>query len=96
MNIYQDTVQGINPHIKEQDILSIKPYWKMEGFYVVKACIELINELSEKERDIFLDSISDKWLFFGETSNEALTSVTMEGCKFIKNGVYMVNIEFDN
>ncbi|WP_223110232.1 hypothetical protein [Paenibacillus sinensis] len=42
----------------------------------------------------FLESIADKWQFFGENikEEEALASDTMEESNFLKKGVKMINI----
>jgi hypothetical protein len=92
--LFYNILDDLKGYIKDVTITSTKPYWKIEGVYVLEAYINLLHELNEEERRVFLESISDKWLFFGKPVNESLASKTTEDCTYIMNGVYMINIHF--
>lgn len=75
------------------DVLKNEPYWKMDDVFVVEANMEYIGDVTDEQFISFLESIADKWQFFGEiVKEEALASDTMEECNFLKKGVKMINI----
>ena len=92
LDIYRDVMDGMKDNVVNEEIIEVKPYWKIEGIFVVEAEMNLKRELNDEELNQFLASISDKWLRFGEPADEFLASVTTEGCKYMKKGVYMINI----
>lgn len=81
-------------NIDNIEYVAIEPYWKIDGIYKLEANVNFKITFTEKRITKFLDSISDKWTFFGNPVEEALASETTEGCNYIKNGVNMVNIFF--
>ena len=91
LDIYRDVMSGMKECVENEEI-DVKPYWKMKGIFVVEAEVDLKRELCEEELNQFLESVSDKWLRFGDPTDEFLASVTTEGCNYMKKGVYMINI----
>lgn len=94
LEIYRDVMDGLKEEVIKEKIISVKPYWKMNGIYVVEAELDFKNGLSEEKCHAFLTSIADQWLCFGDPPNEVLASVTTEGCSYMKKGVYLINIHF--
>lgn len=94
LDIYRDVMGGMKENVENEEIVDVKPYWKMKGIFVVEAEMDLKRELNDEELNHFLASISDKWLRFGDPTDELLASVTTEGCNYMKKGVYMINIHF--
>ena len=93
--IYTECIKDIKDNIVNDFYdLIIKPYWKISGIYVLEISIELNIEKGSFWR--FLESMSDSWLKFGSTlADELLASETSEGCKYMKKGLSMVNIFFE-
>lgn len=60
---------------------------------VAEIRLELFNQLQGEKREEFLNSISNKWLYFGD--EEVLSSDTMENCKLNYDNLEMINIFFD-
>lgn len=77
-------------NIKYKDIKT-ELYWKFDNTTVAEVQLELHKPLEGTAKDHFLNSISNRWLYFGE--EEVLSCVTMEGCKLIHD-LEMVNIFF--
>ncbi|OOM82401.1 hypothetical protein CLPUN_02490 [Clostridium puniceum] len=77
-------------NIKYKDIKT-ELYWKFDNTIVAEVRLELYKPLEGKEKEDFLNRISNKWLYFGE--EEMLSFVTMEGCK-LSHDLEMVNIFF--
>lgn len=77
-------------NIKYKDIKT-ELYWKFEDTTVVEVQLELYKPLEDKAKDDFLNSISNRWIYFGE--EEVLSCVTMEGCR-LSHDLEMVNIFF--
>jgi formylmethanofuran:tetrahydromethanopterin formyltransferase len=94
LDIYRNVTDGIKENVENEEIVDVKPYWKMKGIFVVEAEMDLKRALNGEEFHYFLSFISDKWLRFGDPTDEFLASVTTEGCKYMKKGVYMINIHF--
>lgn len=81
-------------YIDKIEYVTIEPYWKLDGIYIVEVNVNLIVEFNEEKIKDFLQSISDKWIYFGNPLEEALASETTEGCNYIKDGINMINIFF--
>lgn len=81
-------------NIDKIEYVAIEPYWKIDGIYILEVNVDLKIAFTEERVTKFLDSISDKWTFFGDPIEEALASEATEGCSYIINGVNMVNIFF--
>jgi hypothetical protein len=94
-SILEIFIKKFQPILKSQEVQRIEPYWKMENAYVVEIDLSLLDGTNEVELNRVLMSISDKWLKFGSPTNELLASETTEGCKYILNGLKMVNIHFE-
>lgn len=77
-------------NIKYKDI-SIESYWKYEDITLSEIKLELYRPFNNNDRDDFLDSISNKWVYFGK--EEVLSSEDMDNCKLNYN-LEMVNIFF--
>jgi hypothetical protein len=77
-------------NIKYKDIKT-KHYWKFDDAIVAEIQLELYKPLQSEKKQDFLNSISNKWLCFGE--EEALSSVTMEDCR-LNYDLTMINIFF--
>ena len=93
--VIDNVLDSINQNIERTEYLSCEPYWKIEGVYAVELKISFKNEISEINIENWLNDISDKWLLFGSPTNEFLASITTKDCNFIKDGIYMINIIFD-
>lgn len=81
-------------YIDKIEYVTIEPYWKVESIYKIEVNVNLKEIFNEERMKSFLNSISDKWIFFGKPIEEALASETTEGCNYIKDGVNMINIFF--
>ena len=93
IHIFNNVISEIkNNNIRSQEIVKNEPYWKIDGVYVVEVDLELASSFSNEQIEVFLYSIADKWVFFGNPINEALASDTTEGCNYLKNGIKMINI----
>lgn len=92
IRIFNSIFDNFNEYFRNKEISKSEPYWKMNGVYVVEANIEFLGDITDKIFTEFLESIADKWLYFGNPVDEALASDTTEECKFIKNGIKMINI----
>ncbi|MDR0267188.1 hypothetical protein [Paenibacillus sp.] len=77
-------------NIKYKDI-NIEPYWKYDGVTVSEIKLELYRPFCGNDREDFLNSISNKWIYFGE--EEVLSSDNMDNCRLNYN-LEMVNIFF--
>lgn len=77
-------------NIKYKDIKT-ELYWKFDNTTVAEVRLELYKPLEGTGKDDFLNSISNRWLYFGE--KEVLSSVTMEDCR-LSHDLEMVNIFF--
>lgn len=80
--------------IDKIEYVTFEPYWKLDDIYKVEVNLNLKEKLSEERIKKIFDSISDKWMYFGDPIEEALASETMEGCNYIKDGVNMIDIFF--
>jgi len=94
LDIYRDALAGMKEYVENENIIDVKPYWKMKGIFVVEAELHLKKEWNGEKLNQFMSSISDTWLRFGDPADELLASVTAEGCTGMKRGVYMINIHF--
>jgi hypothetical protein len=92
--IFNEMLSFERDNIDKIEYLVIEPYWKIDGLYKLEANLNFKIAFTEERITKFLNSISDKWTFFGNPIEEALASETTEGCIYIKNGVNMVNIFF--
>lgn len=90
--VLDDVIKAIKFDIEGIDYLKCEPYWKMDGIYEMELKITLKRKLSDTEFNAFLENVSDRWMLFGTPPDEMLTSITMEGCSYIKNGVYLLNV----
>lgn len=90
-----ETVRSLLSHINEDNIkykdIKIEPYWKYDGITVSEIKLELYRRFNSNDRQGFLNSISNKWIYFGE--EEMLSSTTMDDCKLNYN-LEMANIFF--
>ena len=89
-----EVVREVLSHINEDNIkckdINIEPYWKYKDVTVAEIKLELYRPLSSNDRDNFLNSISNKWIYFDE---EVLSSDSMDNCKLNYN-LEMVTIFF--
>ena len=91
--IVQDSLDEINDIIVYEKRKSVKPYWKIDGIYVV----EFIIKLSKGTLQHFLRNYSDIWLKCGEPINgyELLATVAIEDSKYIKDRFTFINIDLE-
>jgi hypothetical protein len=92
LSVFENVISYITNIIKCKEIKKIEPYWKIEGVYEIGAEIELNEDLKGDYLKGFLNSISDKWIFYGNPANEVLASDSTESCTYLKVGVKMINI----
>lgn len=88
--IFRDIISCEPLEISKSEIIKNEPYWKIENIFVVEAKIGFLTQLDTASFKIFLDNISDNWLFWGKPIEEALASA--EKCNYIKDGINMINI----
>ena len=84
LDIYRDALAGMKEYVENENIIDVKPYWKMKGIFVVEAELHLKKEWNGEKLNQFMSSISDTWLRFGDPADELLASVTAEGCTGMK------------
>ncbi|MCC3866455.1 hypothetical protein K0040_19760 [Terrisporobacter petrolearius] len=90
-NIFESLIESVKDGIKNKEYIENKPYWKIEGIYVVEVKILFDNKFNKNYNDKLLESICDKWITFGNPIEEVLAYDDDE-CNFIKNGLKMINI----
>jgi hypothetical protein len=90
--VYRRFIETTRQYIKEEKIEKIEPYWKFEDSQIIRANIILNCDIGSKQFEEFLSKISDKWEFLGMPIEEALASVNAPGCKYIIDGIEMVNL----
>lgn len=76
--------------IKRIKYKSNKPYWKIDGMYVVEIKLEFNDKLNNNNFNEFLKSISDNWSIFGIYNEELMSSDT----NYIE--LDMISMFFDN
>ncbi|EQB89251.1 hypothetical protein J2Z44_004292 [Clostridium punense] len=91
-DIYEKFIDKINIFIKSEKILKVEPYWKYENMYVLDTNILINCDIGSKRFEEFLYAMADKWKFMGIPIDEAVASLNMEGCKYIIEGINMINI----
>ncbi|MFT8349138.1 hypothetical protein [Clostridium saccharoperbutylacetonicum] len=74
------------------NIYSLAYERKFDNATAAEVRLELYKPLEGTAKDDFLNSISNRWLYFGE--KEVLSCVAMEGCRLSHN-LEMVNIFFE-
>ncbi|MFB8425050.1 hypothetical protein ACFC4S_23825 [Priestia megaterium] len=77
------------------NVEKLEPYWKFNDMYVVELSLEVKKDLTLSGLKYLLESISDRWEYYGEPINELLASKTVEGCNYILKNVEMINIYLD-
>jgi hypothetical protein len=92
MIIVENLLSLINDDIECKDI-NTKPYWKFVDMTIAEIQLKLCNQLQDEKREEFLNSISNRWLCFGD--EEVLSYDTMENCKLNYGDLEMINIFFD-
>lgn len=92
MEIYQKFIKIIREFVKTEKVEKIEPYWKYDDTHVVETNIILTCDLGSTEFKELLYKISDKWTFLGKPVNNAIASITTEGCDYVINGIDMINI----
>lgn len=90
--VYQRFIDTTRQFIKTEKIEKIEPYWKYDDTHVIETNILLTCNSDSTEFKEFLYLISDKWTFLGKPVNNAIASLTTEGCKYIIKGVSMINL----
>jgi hypothetical protein len=90
--VYQNLINITKQFIKSEKIEKIEPYWKYDDTHVIETNILLNCNLGSTQFEEFLFKISDKWTFLGIPVNNAIASLTTEGCKYIINGIDMIDI----
>lgn len=88
-NIAEYIVEPLNKYIKKFKYKSNKPYWKIDGMYVVEIKIEFNDKFNENKFNQFLEIISNNWLTLGIQDEELISSNT----NFTE--LEMINIVFD-
>ncbi|KML31413.1 MULTISPECIES: hypothetical protein [Priestia] len=88
-------LEKINPILVKANVEKLEPYWKFDDMYVVELNLIVKKDLSLNELTQLLETISDKWQYYGDPINEFLASKTAEGCNYILKGVEMINIYLD-
>ncbi|MCC3868992.1 hypothetical protein [Terrisporobacter mayombei] len=88
-NITEGIVKPLNDYINKIKYKSNKPYWKIDGMYVVEIKIEFNDKLNQNKFNKFLKEISNNWLTLGMQDEELISSDT----NFIE--LEMINIFFD-
>lgn len=91
-DIFESIIESVKDSIKNKEYIENKPYWKIEGIYVVEVKILFDNKFNKSYNDKLLKSICDKWITYGNPIEEVLACDDNEGCNFIKNGLKMINI----
>jgi hypothetical protein len=91
-NVYERFLEISKQYIKDEKIEKIEPYWKFDDMHIIETNIFLTCNIESIEFEDFLHQISDRWSFLGEPIDEAIASLTVEGCKYIIDGIEMINI----
>lgn len=93
--LFQDKIITEMRLVNEIVYKKIESYWKIDDMYEIEVDVNLHREMTEKEREEFLGVISDKWDYYGNPMDEALTSETMEEINYLRKNISMVNVFFN-
>lgn len=91
-DVYQRFIGTTKEFIKTEKIEKIEPYWKYDDTHVIEANIALTCDIHNTQFEEFLYRISDKWTLLGKPANNAIASLTTDGCKHLINGISMINL----
>jgi hypothetical protein len=91
LDIANEILGEIDTWIGSYEILSNEPYWKIDGWFVVRCRLENTKMMDKQKAQRMLDKISDKWKW---TLDSACSAVNM-GAKFIHPQVQFVDCVFD-
>lgn len=95
MHVYKEIIEPLQICIENYNIIKLEKYWKIEDMYVVESKIELNDKFNDNVWKSFLRNISDQWKFYGEPIYEALSSIKDEECKYMLEGVNLINVFLD-
>lgn len=90
--VYLSFLDKTKYFLRKEEINKIEPYWKYDDMYVIETDILLNCDVGSTQFEEFLHQISDKWTFLGKPVNNAIASLTTEGCKYIVKDIDMINI----
>ena len=75
-NISKEVVKPLENYIEKIKYIANKPYWKIDGMYVVEIKIKLYDKLNQNYFNKFLKEISNDWSILGINEDELIASDT--------------------
>lgn len=75
-NIAKEVVKPLENYIEKIKYIANKPYWKIDGMYVVEIKIKLYDKLNQDYFNKFLKEISNDWSILGINEDELIASDT--------------------
>ena len=90
--IVNELLQSERQYIKEIEYKRFEPYWKFDDMFEIEFEVQFNEAFTQEKFERFLEGISDKWADYGDS---VLASDTTEGCNYIKDGIGLINIIYD-
>lgn len=90
--IVNDLLQNERQYINKIEYKRFEPYWKFDDMFEIGFEVQFNEAFTQDKFTRFLESISDKWTDYGDS---VLASDTTEGCNYIKGGIGLINIIYD-
>ncbi len=87
--VVNELLACINEDYIEYADVETEPYWKINDIIVAEVKLRMVKPLRGNKRIEFLNSISNKWEYYGE--DEMLSSLAMENCNLNYN-LEIINI----
>lgn len=92
LELVNEILREINVWIDSYQILTNEPYWKIDGWYVVRCNLNTKTMDKQQIKDM-LNKISDKWEW---TYDSAYSCAINMGAVFINHSMKFVDCVFDN
>ena len=90
--IVNDLLQNERQYINKIEYKRFEPYWKFDDMFEIGFEVQFNEAFTQDKFTRFLESISDKWVDEGDS---LFASDTTEGCNYIKDGIGLINIIYD-
>lgn len=93
LRISDDVLRNLDARIDRKTVVESEPYWKMEGVYQIGTALRLKQSvISKAVMRMFLKSLSNIWLTYGEPVDEFLVTRNLEHAVLTNEKVEMVLI----
>ena len=79
-------------YIERIEYKKFEPYWKYDDMYEIEFEVSFSDDYTQVQFDNFIYSISDKWI---DSGYSVIASEMAEGCTYIKDGIGLIEICYD-